>query len=53
MCHFVVENFWTTMPQNEHIERHTKLWGKRYDADEKKRKKEARAVCCMTELGGS
>ena len=31
------------MPQNEHIERHTKLWGKQYDADERKRKKEARS----------
>lgn len=32
------------MPQNEHIERHRKLWGKQYDADERKRKKEARAT---------
>eukprot|EP00798_Chlamydomonas_sp_ICE-L_P032545 gene32545-17262_t len=32
------------MPQNEHMERHTKLWGKRLDHDVRKRKKEAREV---------
>eukprot|EP00992_Anisonema_acinus_P010239 TRINITY_DN6428_c0_g1_i2.p1 TRINITY_DN6428_c0_g1~~TRINITY_DN6428_c0_g1_i2.p1 ORF type:complete len:262 (+),score=69.17 TRINITY_DN6428_c0_g1_i2:58-843(+) len=31
------------MPQNEHIERHTKLYGKRFDAEERARKKEARS----------
>jgi ribosome biogenesis protein NSA2 len=32
------------MPQNEHIERHRKLFGRRMDAEERERKKEARAV---------
>lgn len=32
------------MPQNEHIERHTKLYGKRFDHDERARKKEARSA---------
>jgi ribosome biogenesis protein NSA2 len=32
------------MPQHEHMERHAKLHGRRYDADEKERKKEARLV---------
>jgi len=31
------------MPQNEHIERHIKLHGRRLDYEERKRKKEARA----------
>lgn len=32
----------TTMPQNEYIERHKKLYGRRLDYEERKRKKEAR-----------
>lgn len=32
------------MPQNEHIERHRKLHGRRLDYEERKRKKEARSV---------
>eukprot|EP00996_Jenningsia_fusiforme_P002250 NODE_3087_length_1053_cov_23.079681_g2835_i0.p1 GENE.NODE_3087_length_1053_cov_23.079681_g2835_i0~~NODE_3087_length_1053_cov_23.079681_g2835_i0.p1 ORF type:complete len:263 (-),score=34.21 NODE_3087_length_1053_cov_23.079681_g2835_i0:177-965(-) len=32
------------MPQNEHIEQHTKLWGKQLDHDERKRKREARVA---------
>nr|CAH7740331.1 unnamed protein product [Callosobruchus chinensis] len=30
------------MPQNEYIERHRKLYGRRLDYEERKRKKEAR-----------
>jgi ribosome biogenesis protein NSA2 len=30
------------MPQNEHIERHKKLFGRRFDAEERQRKREAR-----------
>jgi ribosome biogenesis protein NSA2 len=32
------------MPQHEHIERHVKLHGKRFDSEERERKKEARLV---------
>lgn len=32
------------MPQNEHIELHTKRYGRRLDHEERKRKKEARKV---------
>lgn len=32
------------MPQHEHMERHYKLQGRRFDADERERKKEARLV---------
>lgn len=31
------------MPQNEYIERHRKLYGRRLDHEERQRKKEARA----------
>ena len=30
------------MPQHEHMERHAKLHGRRFDAEERERKKEAR-----------
>lgn len=32
------------MPQNEHIERHRRLYGRRLDAEERERKKEARSA---------
>jgi ribosome biogenesis protein NSA2 len=32
------------MPQHEHMERHAKLHGRRFDAEERERKKEARLV---------
>ena len=32
------------MPQHEHMERHRKLHGRRLDADERDRKKEARSA---------
>ena len=31
------------MPQNEYMERHRKLWGRKYDYEFRKRKKEARS----------
>lgn len=37
------------MPQNEHIERHQKLFGRRLDAEQRERKREARQVHARSE----
>lgn len=38
------------MPQNEHIERHIKLFGRRYDAEQRERKRDARSVHKLSKL---
>lgn len=41
------------MPQNEHIELHTKRYGRRLDAEEKERKRDARRVGLMSKFSQS
>ena len=45
---YYIKKYYNIMPQNDYVELHKKRFGERFDADEKRRKKAARAPHTVT-----